>query len=305
MAAVSLFWDTNMAAVTSCENTLYLLKNLALMRCGPSLVKLLAELVIWRLFVSYKSEEGHHRKSRWKNYTNVDINDISKVLLMVIDLMPTISFPIRAVATIFDRMKWNKTNHHSPKSRMKPRKSQKAPFSHPLFGGGGGGVQIFHLFCPRLYWMCQRIEIVVTLISVTFIAWKHWSVTQSQASPRPDLLYPKTTFLHIVSRRLEKGALEHGITRKKDQFCDRVKRTIKVISQGLLDCGLFIPRWNTNNYDGAPFDRQRQYAAPQFPHPLSSGKSGQFFEEPSQETLESQTPHRSGALCHLHKLLFP
>ena len=25
MAAVSLFWDTNMAAVTSCENTLFLL----------------------------------------------------------------------------------------------------------------------------------------------------------------------------------------------------------------------------------------------------------------------------------------
>ena len=25
MAAVSLFWDTNMAAVTSCENTLYLI----------------------------------------------------------------------------------------------------------------------------------------------------------------------------------------------------------------------------------------------------------------------------------------
>ena len=24
MAAVSLFWDTNMAAVTSCENTLYI-----------------------------------------------------------------------------------------------------------------------------------------------------------------------------------------------------------------------------------------------------------------------------------------
>ena len=45
-------------------------------------------------------------------------------------------------------------------------------------------------------------------------------------------------------------------------------------------------------------------AAPQFPHPPSSGKSGQFFEEPSQETLEGQAPHRSGALCHLHKLLF-
>ena len=30
MAAVSLFWDTNMAAVTSCENTLYLLTNMFL-----------------------------------------------------------------------------------------------------------------------------------------------------------------------------------------------------------------------------------------------------------------------------------
>ena len=57
-------------------------------RCDPSLVQLLAELVISRSFVSYKSGEGHHRKSLWKNYTNVDINDISKVLLMVIDLMP-------------------------------------------------------------------------------------------------------------------------------------------------------------------------------------------------------------------------
>ena len=28
MAAVSLFWDTNMAGVTSCENTLYVLSDL-------------------------------------------------------------------------------------------------------------------------------------------------------------------------------------------------------------------------------------------------------------------------------------
>ena len=46
----------------------------------------------------------------------------------------------------------------------------------------------------------------------------------------------------------------------------------------------------------ALFDQTRQYAAPQFPHPLSSGKSGQFFKEPSQETLESQTPHRKWSL---------
>ena len=47
------------------------------------------------------------KKKKWKNYTNVHINDISKVLLMIIDLMPTISFRIRAVATIFERIKWN------------------------------------------------------------------------------------------------------------------------------------------------------------------------------------------------------
>ena len=37
----------------------------------------------------------------------------------------------------------------SPKSRMKPHKSQNAPFPHPWFGGRR--VQIFHLFCPRLW----------------------------------------------------------------------------------------------------------------------------------------------------------
>ena len=35
MAAISLFWDTNMAAVTSCENTLYYLKWFRHLRCDP------------------------------------------------------------------------------------------------------------------------------------------------------------------------------------------------------------------------------------------------------------------------------
>ena len=38
----------------------------------------------------------------------------------------------------------------SPKSRIKPCKSQNVPFPHPWFGVVGG-VQIFHLFCPRLW----------------------------------------------------------------------------------------------------------------------------------------------------------
>ena len=45
-----------------------------------------------------------YKKKKEKNYTNVHTNDISKVLLMIIDLMPTISFRIRAVVTIFERI---------------------------------------------------------------------------------------------------------------------------------------------------------------------------------------------------------
>lgn len=49
-----------------------------------------------------------------------------------------------------DKME-QQTPHPPSKSRMKPRTSQNALFSHPCFGGeGGGGVQIFHLFYPRL-----------------------------------------------------------------------------------------------------------------------------------------------------------
>ena len=91
-----------MAAVTSCKNTLYLLKNLTLMsRCGPSLVQLSYCLYLTNL---RKGTIEKNKKKKEKNYTNVHTNDISKVLLMIIDLMPTISFRIRAVATIFERI---------------------------------------------------------------------------------------------------------------------------------------------------------------------------------------------------------
>ena len=36
MAAVSLFWDTNMAAVTSCENTLYVPKEIPQQEVSPA-----------------------------------------------------------------------------------------------------------------------------------------------------------------------------------------------------------------------------------------------------------------------------
>ena len=61
-----------------------------------------------------------------------------------------ITWPISAgLPTILDRIKWKSRPQSPPNSRMKPRKSQNAPFSHPWFVGRVG-VQIFHLFCPRL-----------------------------------------------------------------------------------------------------------------------------------------------------------
>ena len=44
------------------------------------------------------------------------------------------------------------------------------------------------------------------------------------------------TFLIFASRKLEKDALQQGITRESyDEFCDRVERTICSISQGVID----------------------------------------------------------------------
>ena len=45
MAAVSLFWDTNMAAVTSCENTLYVAQGkLRVTRRSQSVTRKLPEV---------------------------------------------------------------------------------------------------------------------------------------------------------------------------------------------------------------------------------------------------------------------
>ena len=48
-----------------------------------------------------------------------------------------ITWPISAgLPTILDRIKWKSRPQSPPNSRMKPRKSQNAPFSHPLGRGG-------------------------------------------------------------------------------------------------------------------------------------------------------------------------
>ena len=51
-----------------------------------------------------------------------------------------ITWPICAgPPTILDRTKWKIKPSFPPKSRMKPRKNQNAPFSHPWFVGRVGG----------------------------------------------------------------------------------------------------------------------------------------------------------------------
>ena len=116
-----------------------------------------------------------------------------------------------------------------PKSRMKARRAKTRHF--PILNLGGRGSLSF----PFILWSLLIRESSFYI----FIGWKHWSVTRSHKCHRgrPYLLYSKRTFLPILSGTLQKGALEHGITRKSyKEFFNRVKRTFNVISQESLDC---------------------------------------------------------------------
>ena len=54
--------------------------------------------------------------------------------------------------------------------------------------------------------------------------------------PRSPDLNPIENIFHIVSKKLAKDALERGITRESyEQFCERVQRTMRGISQQLID----------------------------------------------------------------------
>ena len=54
--------------------------------------------------------------------------------------------------------------------------------------------------------------------------------------PRSPDLNPIENIFNLASRKLEKDALQQGITRESyDEFCDRVERTICSISQGVID----------------------------------------------------------------------
>ena len=54
--------------------------------------------------------------------------------------------------------------------------------------------------------------------------------------PRSHDLNPIENIFHIVSKKLEKDALNKGITHESyKEFCDRVQRTISGISQELID----------------------------------------------------------------------
>ena len=60
-------------------------------------------------------------------------------------------------STILHRIEW-KSKPHPPKSRMKSREGQNAPFSHLWFGGraGGGGVYIFFIYFVEDYRFCEQ-----------------------------------------------------------------------------------------------------------------------------------------------------
>ena len=54
--------------------------------------------------------------------------------------------------------------------------------------------------------------------------------------PRSPDLNPIENIFNLASRKLEKDALQQGITPETyDEFCDRVERTICSIFQGVID----------------------------------------------------------------------
>ena len=75
---------------------------------------------------------------------------------MILDEVHVISRVIKALckATILDSIKWN-NYPPSPKVMMKARRSKKMRH-FDIIEMGGGVVQMFHLFCPRLYAGFQR-----------------------------------------------------------------------------------------------------------------------------------------------------
>ena len=88
---------------TSIEIGVCLLKNLArISRCGPSLVQYLAELVISRSFVSYKSRKGTIEFFE-KTTPNVHIIDISRFYFLSSIWCWQFQFRIRAVARFFSK----------------------------------------------------------------------------------------------------------------------------------------------------------------------------------------------------------
>ena len=88
---------------TSIEIGVCLLKNLArISRCSPSLVQYLAELVISRSFVSYKSRKGTIEFFE-KTTPNVHIIDISRLYFQSSIWCWQFHFRIRAVARFFSK----------------------------------------------------------------------------------------------------------------------------------------------------------------------------------------------------------
>ena len=53
MAVISLFWDTNMAAVTSCENTLYSASSYSSQISTNALLTIVAAVIIATTFLDH------------------------------------------------------------------------------------------------------------------------------------------------------------------------------------------------------------------------------------------------------------
>ena len=114
-------------------------------------------------------------------------------------------------ATILDKIKWNsKPPTLPPKSRMKPRKSQKAPFSHPWFGGRGFRFSIYFVQgCspgnlanrPKRLWAARYMRVIMSTEKMEF-AMLHRRYRLEFCSVKPPQCFRiKTPFIPVRGQK--------------------------------------------------------------------------------------------------------
>ena len=87
-----------------------------------------------------------------QNLIRTTFYDLGRLYRLYMNYIMTILPPRLTAPAFLDRIKWNSKPPSPPNQGWSSAKAKTRQFPILDWGGGeGGGVQIFHLFCPRLW----------------------------------------------------------------------------------------------------------------------------------------------------------